>query len=150
MLPKRKLGRQGLEVSAIGLGCMGMSQSYGTPDDAESIATIHRALDLGVTYFDTAEVYGPFTNEALLGRALKGRREGAVVATKFGFRIEDGKVAGVDSRPAHIVEVVEASLQRLGLDHIDLLYHPRSDPAGPIEEVVGAVARLIPAGSMRC
>ncbi len=149
MLPKRKLGTQGLEVSAIGLGCMGMSQSYGTPDDAESIATIHRALDLGVTYFDTAEVYGPFANELLLGRALKGRREGAVVATKFGFRIEDGKVAGVDSRPVHIAEVVEASLKRLGLDHIDLLYQHRIDPTVPIEEVVGTVSRLIEAGKVR-
>ena len=95
MLPKRTLGRQGLVVSAIGLGCMGMSQSYGIPDDDESVATIHRALDLGVDYLDTAEVYGPFTNETLLGRALKGRREGVVVATKFGFAIEDGKVAPV-------------------------------------------------------
>ena len=149
MLPHRKLGTQGLEVSAIGLGCMGMSQSYGTPDDAESIATIHRALDLGVTHFDTAEVYGPFTNEALLGRALKGRRDGAVVATKFGFRIEDGETTGVNSRPEHIGAVVDASLGRLGLDHIDLLYQHRVDPAVPIEEVVGAVSRLIEAGKVR-
>ena len=149
MLPHRKLGTQGLEVSAIGLGCMGMSQSYGTPDDAESVATIHRALDLGVTHFDTAEVYGPFTNEALLGRALKGRREGAVVATKFGFRIEGGKMTGVDSRPEHIREVVDASLGRLGLDHIDLLYQHRVDPAVPIEEVAGAVSRLVEAGKVR-
>ncbi len=149
MLPHRKLGTQGLEVSAIGLGCMGMSQSYGTPDDAESIATIHRALDLGVTHFDTAEVYGPFTNEALLGRALKGRREGAVVATKFGFRIEGGKMVGVNSRPEHIREVVDASLGRLGLDHIDLLYQHRVDPAVPIEEVAGAVSRLVEAGKVR-
>ena len=150
MLPTRKLGRQGLAVSAIGLGCMGMSQSYGTPDDAESIATIHRALDLGVTYFDTAEVYGPFTNEKLLGQALKGRRDGVVVATKFGFRIgPDGKPTGVDSRPEHIREVVDASLGRLGLDHIDLLYQHRIDPAVPVEEVIGAVARLIEAGKVR-
>ncbi len=150
MLPTRKLGRQGLAVSAIGLGCMGMSQSYGTPDDAESIATIHRALDLGVTYFDTAEVYGPFTNETLLGQALKGRRDGVVVATKFGFRIgPDGKPTGVDSRPEHIREVVDASLGRLGLDHIDLLYQHRIDPAVPVEEVIGAVARLIEAGKVR-
>ncbi len=149
MLPLRKLGTQGLEVSAIGLGCMGMSQSYGVPDDAESIATIHRALDLGVTYFDTAEVYGPFTNEALLGRALKGRRDGVVVATKFGFRIVDGKVAGVDSRPEHIREVVDASLRRLGLDHIDLLYQHRIDPAVPVEDVIGTVARLVEAGKVR-
>ena len=149
MLPKRTLGRQGLVVSAIGLGCMGMSQSYGTPDDAESVATVHRALDLGVDYFDTAEVYGPFTNEALLGRALKGRREGVVVATKFGFAIEDGKVAGVNSRPNHIRDVVDASLKRLGLSHIDLLYQHRVDPAVPIEEVVGTVSRLIEAGKVR-
>ncbi len=150
MLPTRKLGRQGLAVSAIGLGCMGMSQSYGTPDDAESIATIHRALDLGVTYFDTAEVYGPFTNETLLGQALKGRRDDVVVATKFGFRIgPDGKPTGVDSRPEHIREVVDASLGRLGLDHIDLLYQHRIDPAVPVEEVIGAVARLIEAGKVR-
>ncbi len=150
MLPTRKLGRQGLEVSAIGLGCMGMSQSYGTPDDPESIRTIHRALELGVTYFDTAEVYGPFTNEALLGQALKGRREGAVVATKFGFRIGgNGRPEGVDSRPEHIREVVDASLGRLGLDHIDLLYQHRIDPAVPIEEVIGTVSRLIEAGKVR-
>ncbi len=150
MLPTRKLGRQGLEVSAIGLGCMGMSQSYGVPDDPESIRTIHRALDLGVTYFDTAEVYGPFTNERLLGEALKGRRDGVVVATKFGFRIgEGGKPTGVDSRPEHIREVVDASLGRLGLDHIDLLYQHRIDPAVPVEEVVGTVSRLIEAGKVR-
>ena len=150
MLPTRKLGTQGLEVSAIGLGCMGMSQSYGTPDDAESIRTIHRALDLGVTYFDTAEVYGPFTNERLLGEALKGRRDGIVVATKFGFRIgADGKPEGVNSRPEHIREVVDASLKRLGLDHIDLLYQHRIDPAVPVEEVVGTVSRLVEDGKVR-
>ena len=149
MLPKRTLGRQGLAVSAIGLGCMGMSQSYGTPDDTESVATIHRALELGVDYLDTAEVYGPFTNETLLGRALKGRREGVVVATKFGFAIEDGKVAGVNSRPDHVRGVVDASLKRLGLSHIDLLYQHRVDPSVPIEEVVGTVSRLIEAGKVR-
>ena len=149
MLPKRTLGRQGLVVSAIGLGCMGMSQSYGTPDDEESIATIHRALELGVDYFDTAEVYGPFTNEALLGRALRGRRDGIVVATKFGFSIEDNKVAGVNSRPDHVRDVVDASLKRLGLNHIDLLYQHRVDPSVPIEEVVGTVSRLIEAGKVR-
>ena len=150
MLPTRRLGRQGLEVSAIGLGCMGMSQSYGVPDDEESIKTIHRALDLGVTHFDTAEVYGPFTNERLLGRALKGRRDGVVVATKFGFRIgQNGKPEGVDSRPERIREVVDASLGRLGLDHIDLLYQHRIDPAVPVEEVVGTVSRLIEAGKVR-
>jgi aryl-alcohol dehydrogenase-like predicted oxidoreductase len=113
LLKKRKLGRQGLEVSALGLGCMGMSQSYGTRNDPESIATIHRALELKVTFFDTAEVYGTGHNEELLGRALQGRRDQVVIATKFGFRIEDGKITGLDSRPEHIREVVEASLRRL-------------------------------------
>ena len=149
MLPHRRLGTQGLTVSAIGLGCMGMSQSYGSPDDPESIATIHRALDLGVTYFDTAEVYGPFTNERLLGQALKGRRDEAVVATKFGFRIEDGKPVGTDSRPEHIRDVVDGSLGRLGLDHVDLLYQHRIDPAVPVEEVAGEVSRLVDAGKVR-
>ena len=113
MNTRRLLGRQGLEVFPLGLGCMGMSQSYGVPDDAESTATIHRALDLGVTLFDTAEVYGPFTNETLVGRALKGRRHEALVATKFGFQIENRSVAGLNSRPDHIREAVDASLERL-------------------------------------
>jgi aryl-alcohol dehydrogenase-like predicted oxidoreductase len=149
MLTKRKLGQQGLEVSALGLGCMGMSQAYGEADEAESIATIHRALDLGVTFFDTAEVYGPFHNEELLGRALKGRRDGVVIATKFGFRIENGKNVGLNSRPEHIRDVVEASLRRLETDHIDLLYQHRVDPAVPIEEVVGAMAELVREGKVR-
>ena len=149
MTTTRALGRQGLEVFALGLGCMGMSQSYGVPDDAESIATIHRALDLGVTLFDTAEVYGPFTNERLLGRALKGRRHEALVATKFGFRIEGGKVVGLDSRPEHIREVVDASLQRLDTSHIDLLYQHRADPDVPIEDVVGTMAGLVREGKVR-
>jgi aryl-alcohol dehydrogenase-like predicted oxidoreductase len=151
MLPKRKLGRQGLEVSMIGLGCMGMSQSYGPADESESIATLHRAIELGCTFFDTAEVYGPFTNEALLGRALKSRRDEVVIATKFGFRIEGGKQVGGarDSRPEHIREVVEGSLSRLQTDRIDLLYQHRVDPAVPIEEVAGAVAELVKAGKVR-
>ena len=149
MLPKRKLGTQGLEVSALGLGCMGMSQSYGSTDDSESIATIHRALELGVHFFDTAEVYGPFINEELVGRALKGRREQAVIATKFGFRIEDGKNAGTDSRPQHIREVVDASLRRLQIDTIDLLYQHRVDPNVPIEDVAGTVGDLVRAGKVR-
>lgn len=149
MIPKRALGRQGLEVSAIGLGCMGMSQSYGTPDDAESVATIQRAFDLGLTYFDTAEAYGPFSNERLLGRALEGRREQAIVATKFGFRITDGALTGLDSRPAHIRAVVDASLGRLGTGHIDLLYQHRVDPAVPVEDVAGTVGRLVEAGKVR-
>ena len=149
MLAKRKLGTQGLEVSALGLGCMGMSQSYGVPDDAESIATIHRALDLGLDFFDTAEVYGPFTNEELVGRALQGRRHQAVIATKFGFRIEDGKITGTDSQPAHIREAVEGSLRRLQTDRIDLLYQHRVDPQVPMEEVAGAVGDLVRAGKVR-
>lgn len=128
---------------------MGMSQSYGTADDAESIATIHRAIDLGVTFFDTAEVYGPFVNEELLGRAVKGRRDGVAIATKFGFRIEGGQVVSTDSRPQHVREVAEASLKRLGTDHIDLLYQHRVDREVPIEEVAGAVADLVRAGKVR-
>ena len=149
MLEQRRLGSQGLTVSALGLGCMGMSQSYGVPEDAESIATIHRALELGVTFFDTAEAYGPYTNEELLGRALKGRRSQAVVATKFGFRLEGNKLTGVDSRPEHIKEVAEASLRRLGTDHIDLFYQHRVDPSIPIEDVVGAMADLVQEGKVR-
>jgi aryl-alcohol dehydrogenase-like predicted oxidoreductase len=149
---KRRLGRTGFEVSALGLGCMGMSQSYGTAeerDERESLATIDRALELGVTFFDTAEVYGPFHNEELLGRALKGRRDGAVIATKFGMRIEGGKMVGVNSRPDHVREAVEGSLARLGTDHIDLLYQHRVDPAVPIEDVVGAMAKLVREGKVR-
>ncbi|MFL5351426.1 aldo/keto reductase [Archangium sp.] len=148
-MTQRKLGRQGLEVSALGLGCMGMSQSYGTPDERESLATLQRALELGVTFFDTAEVYGPFHNEELLGRALQGRRDQAVIATKFGFRIEGGKVSGLDSRPEHVREVVEASLRRLRTDHIDLLYQHRVDKQVPIEDVVGAMAQLVREGKVR-
>src|ERR1700722_17518003 len=149
MIPKRKLGNQGLRVSALGLGCMGMSQSYGVPDDTESIATIHRALELGLDFFDTAGVYGPFINEELVGRALKGRREQAVIATKFGFRIESNKIVGVDSRPEHISEAAEGSLRRLQTDYIDLLYQHRVDPNVPIEDVAGAVADLVRAGKVR-
>jgi len=145
----RQLGRQGLTVSALGLGCMGMSHAYGTPDDTESLATIERALELGVTFYDTAEVYGPFKNEELLGRAFKGRRDTVVLATKFGFQIKDGKIAGTDSRPGHIVEAVEASLKRLQTSYIDLLYQHRVDRTVPIEDVVGAMAALVKAGKVR-
>src|SRR2546428_2224548 len=152
-MEKRKLGKHGLEVSAIGLGCMGMSQSYGTPeerDERESIATIHRAIELGVTFFDTAEAYGPFSNEELLARALEANRDRVVIATKFGFKFdENGAVTGMDSRPEHIREAVEGSLRRLQTDHIDLLYQHRVDPAVPIEDVVGTMAELIREGEVR-
>jgi aryl-alcohol dehydrogenase-like predicted oxidoreductase len=150
-LNQRKLGRQGLTVSAIGLGCMGMSQSYGVADEAESIATLHRAIGLGCTFFDTAEVYGPFTNEDLIGRALEGRRGEVVIATKFGFRFKDGKQLGVEreSRPEQIRAAVEGSLRRLRTDHIDLLYQHRIDPAVPIEDVAGAVGDLVKQGKVK-
>jgi aryl-alcohol dehydrogenase-like predicted oxidoreductase len=149
MLKTRKLGRQGLEVFELGLGCMGMSWAYGAPDEAESRATIDRALELGVNFFDTAEAYGPFTNEELLGRALKGRRERAMIATKFGFRFEAGKLVGTDSRPEHVKQVAEASLRRLGTDHIDLYYQHRLDRTVPIEDTVGAMAELVRQGKVR-
>jgi aryl-alcohol dehydrogenase-like predicted oxidoreductase len=149
MLPVRALGSQGLRVSTLGLGCLGMSQSYGRPDDTESIATIHRALELGITLFDTAEAYGPFKNEELLGRALQGRRAQVVIATKFGWRIDNGKVTGTDSRPAHVKEVAEASLRRLNTDYIDLFYQHRIDPEVPIEDTVGAMADLVREGKVR-
>ena len=156
MLDQRQLGSQGLIVSEIGLGLMGMSQSYGTDeerDERESIATIHRAIELGSTFLDTAEVYGPFLNEELLGRALKalgtGARDRVVIATKFGFNIVNGKQSGVNSQPAHIREAVEGSLRRLQTDHIDLLYQHRVDPNVPIEEVVGMMADLVREGKVR-
>ena len=145
----RKLGRQGLTVSALGLGCMGMSQSYGAADERESLATIDRALELGLNFFDTAEAYGPLVNEELLGRALRGRREKAIIATKFGFRFEKGKISGVDSRPEHIREVVDQSLRRLQTTYIDLFYQHRVDPSVPIEDVVGAMAGLVQQGKVR-
>jgi len=150
-MQKRKLGSD-LEVSAIGLGCMGMSFAYGSPDERderESIATIHRAIELGVTFFDTAEVYGPFTNEELLAAALKGRRDRVIIATKFGFKIEHGAMAGLNSRPEHIREAVEGSLRRLATDRIDLLYQHRVDPGVPIEDVVGVMSDLVSEGKVR-
>ncbi|PYS20730.1 MAG: aldo/keto reductase [Acidobacteria bacterium] len=150
-MQQRKLGNS-LEVSAIGLGCMGMSFAYGAPeerDERESIATIHRAIELGVTFFDTAEVYGPYTNEELLARALKGKRPGVVIATKFGFKIENGVMAGLNSRPDHIREAVDGSLLRLQTDHIDLLYQHRVDPAVPIEDVAGVMSDLVSEGKVR-
>jgi aryl-alcohol dehydrogenase-like predicted oxidoreductase len=149
-MEQRRLGGQGLVVSALGLGCMGMSWAYGPRDDAESVATVHEAIDLGITFFDTAEVYGPYENEKLLGRALQGRRDRVVIATKFGFKIgPDGKTAGTDSRPEHVQAVVDASLQRLGTDHIDLFYQHRVDPNVPIEDTVGAMAEAVKAGKIR-
>ena len=149
MLARRRLGSQGLEVSALGLGCLGMSQSYGEADETESIATLQRAFELGVTLFDTAEAYGPFKNEELLGRAVKGRRSQVVIATKFGWRIEDNKITGTDSRPEHVKEVAVASLRRLGTDYIDLFYQHRIDPQVPIEDTVGAMADLVKEGKIR-
>lgn len=150
-MQKRKLGSQGLEVSAIGLGCMGMSQSYGPADETESIATLHRAIELGCTFLDTAEVYGPYKNEELLGRVLKGRRDEVTLATKFGFRLKDGKQVGAerDSRPETIRSAVEGSLKRLATDHIDLIYQHRVDPAVPMEDVAGTVAELVKEGKVR-
>jgi aryl-alcohol dehydrogenase-like predicted oxidoreductase len=150
-LQRRKLGSQGLEVSAIGLGCMGMSQSYGPADEDESIATLHRAIELGCNFFDTAEVYGPLTNEALLGKALKGRRHEVTIATKFAWRFKDGKQLPGEraSSPAQIREAVEGSLRRLGTDHIDLLYQHRIDPQVPIEEIAGTVGELVKEGKVR-
>jgi aryl-alcohol dehydrogenase-like predicted oxidoreductase len=154
-LRTRTLG-QGLEVSALGLGCMPMAGvtagMYGASDDQEAIATLHRAIELGVTFFDTAEVYGPRTNEALLAKGIKGKRDGLVIATKFGFKYDaEGKMimGAVDSTPANIARAVEGSLKRLGIETIDLLYQHRVDPGTPIEETVGAMARLIDEGKVR-
>ena len=148
-IPTRALGTQGLMVSEMGLGCMGMSGAYGESDETQAIATIHRALDSGLTFFDTAEQYGPYTNEVLLGKALKGRREGVVLATKFGFDLQDGKTVGLKSRPDPIRASVEGSLKRLQTDTIDLLYPHRIDPQVPVEDVVGAMARLVDEGKVR-
>jgi aryl-alcohol dehydrogenase-like predicted oxidoreductase len=144
------LGRSGLQVSALGLGCMGMSHGYGpAPDKQSMIELLRTAVQRGVTFFDTAEVYGPYTNELLLGEALQPLREQVVIATKFGFKLQDGKVAGVDSRPEHIRAVCNASLQRLRTDYIDLFYQHRVDPAVPIEDVAGTVRDLIAEGKVR-
>ncbi|NPD27016.1 aldo/keto reductase [Corallococcus exiguus] len=150
-MQKRRLGNSNLEVSAIGLGCMGMSHGYGPPaDKTEMIALIRSAVDQGVTFFDTAEVYGPWTNEALVGEALAPVRAQVVIATKFGFKLSsDGKQEGLDSRPEHIKQVAEASLKRLKTDVIDLFYQHRVDPDVPIEDVAGAVKELIQAGKVR-
>ena len=155
-LRKRELGRQGLVVSELGLGIMGMTgvagmpEMYGTPDEAEGIATIRRALDLGIDFFDSAEVYGPYTSEVLLGKALAGRRHDACIATKFGFAISiDNRIAGIDGRPENVRRAIDASLQRLGTDYIDLWYQHRLDRNVPIEDTVGAMAEQVKAGKVR-
>jgi aryl-alcohol dehydrogenase-like predicted oxidoreductase len=149
-LEKRTLGTEGLVVSALGLGCMGMSEFYGATDEEESIATIRRAIELGITLLDTSDAYGPFTNEQLVGRAIEGRRDEVVVATKFGLlRSEDPSYRGVSGKPEYVKEACDASLQRLGVDHIDLYYQHRVDPETPIEETVGAMKELVEAGKVR-
>jgi aryl-alcohol dehydrogenase-like predicted oxidoreductase len=148
-MEQRSLGSQGLRVSALGLGCMGMSQSYGPADEQESIATIHRALDLGVTFLDTADMYGPFTNERLVGRAIAGRRDEVVLATKFGNeRREDGSWVGINGRPDYVRRACDASLLRLAVDHIDLYYQHRVDRTVPVEETWGAMQELVQAGKV--
>jgi aryl-alcohol dehydrogenase-like predicted oxidoreductase len=149
--PQRALGKTGLHVSALGLGCMGMSEFYGTTDEAESIATIHRALDVGMNFLDTADVYGRGRNEELVGRALRGRRDEAVLATKFGNvrAADDGRFVGVSGRPEYVLQCCDASLRRLGVSHIDLYYQHRVDPDVPIEDTVGAMTRLVREGKVR-
>src|SRR3712207_5456564 len=147
---QRNLGNEGLVVSELGLGCMGMSEFYGTADEDESVATIHRAVELGVTFIDTADMYGPFTNEKLVGKAIADKRERVVLATKFGnVRGEDGSFLGVSGKPDYVREACDASLSRLGVDHIDLYYQHRVDPEVPIEETVGAMKELVEAGKVR-
>jgi aryl-alcohol dehydrogenase-like predicted oxidoreductase len=147
---QRNLGNQGLVVSEMGLGCMGMSEFYGTTDEDESVATIHRAIELGVTFLDTADMYGPFTNEKLVGKAIANRRDQVVLATKFGNeRGEDGSFLGVNGKPEYVRSACDASLSRLGVDHIDLYYQHRVDPETPIEETVGAMKELVEAGKVR-
>ncbi|MDQ3602572.1 MAG: aldo/keto reductase [Actinomycetota bacterium] len=149
-MDQRNLGSEGLVVSELGLGCMGMSEFYGTGDEEESVTTIHRAIELGITFLDTADMYGPFTNEKLVGRAIADRRDEVVLATKFGnVRGEDGSFLGVSGKPDYVKEACDASLSRLGVDHIDLYYQHRVDPETPIEETVGAMRELVEAGKVR-
>ncbi len=148
---KRRLGTQGLETSALGLGCMGMSEFYGTADEGEAIATIHRALELGANFLDTADIYGPFTNERLVGRAIEGRRDEVVLATKFGnVRNEQGERLGIRGDREYVLAACDASLERLGTDRIDVYYQHRVDPKTPIEETVSAMAELVEQGKVRC
>jgi aryl-alcohol dehydrogenase-like predicted oxidoreductase len=149
-MTNRTLGISGPQVSQLGLGCMGMSEFYGDADDAESIATIHRALDLGVTFLDTSDAYGPFTNEELVGRAVRGRRDDVVIATKFGLlRSDDPNYRGVSGKPEYVHSACDASLRRLGVDHIDVYFQHRVDPDTPVEETWGAMAELVDAGKVR-
>jgi len=148
-LNTRKLGSQGLEVSSLGLGCLAMVRSYGPADEAESVATLHRAIELGCTFLDTAAAYGPFRNEELLGRALEGKRGQVILGTKFGFDLAEGKVAGINSNPDHIRQSVEASLTRLKTDYIDVLYQHRVDPKVPVADVAGVVGELVRQGKVR-
>ena len=149
-MQQRNLGNEGLVVSSLGLGCMGMSEFYGTADEQESISTIHRAIELGVTFLDTADMYGPFTNEKLVGKAIQDRRDQVVLATKFGNeRREDGSWVGVNGKPEYVRKACDASLERLGVDTIDLYYQHRVDPEVPIEETVGAMKELVEAGKVR-
>ncbi|TML31651.1 MAG: aldo/keto reductase, partial [Actinobacteria bacterium] len=149
-MEKRRLGRQGLETSTIGLGCMGMSEFYGTADEGEGLTTIRRALELGIDFLDTADMYGPFTNEKLVGRAIQGRRDEVVIATKFGnVRSLEGERLGIRGDRLYVLAACDASLQRLGTDHIDLYYQHRVDPDTPVEETVGAMAELVEAGKVR-